>query len=272
MVTGATSGIGAVTARELAGLGATVLVVGRSPRKCRRQAERLAALTGSRVEGLVADLSSQQEVRRLAHDFRSRFPRLDVLVNNAGSYFMTRQLTVDGLERTLALNHLAPFLLTNLLLDLLVASPSARVVNVSSSAHEQGTIDFEDLQFRQRYDRLEAYARSKLCNLLFTYELARRLRGTRATANALHPGVVATNLGIDNGWLRVKLRNLLKRSMMSPKEGARTSVYLASAPEVEGLTGRYYFECKEVRSSEASHDLAASERLWRVSEELTGLR
>jgi NAD(P)-dependent dehydrogenase (short-subunit alcohol dehydrogenase family) len=275
MVSGATSGIGAATARELARLGATVIVLGRDRRRCARQVEIIRRETGSRVEALVADLSSQRQIRQLAEDFRSKFQRLDVLVNNAASYFMRRQLSIDGLEMTFALNHLAPFLLTSLLLDRLEASSSARVLNVCSNAHTQGEIDFQDLQCERRYDRLQAYSTSKLANLLFTYELARRLKGSRVTANALDPGAVATNLGSDNGWLRgwlrVKLRNLLKRHLIRPEEGAKASIYLAVSPEVEGVTGRYFFRCKEVPSSIASHDHNAAERLWRISEKLTGL-
>jgi NAD(P)-dependent dehydrogenase (short-subunit alcohol dehydrogenase family) len=272
LVTGATSGIGAVTARALARLGASVVLVGRDAGRCARRRDAIRRETGSSVEALVADLSSQRQIRRLAEEFRARFARLDVLVNNAGSYFMRRRLTADGLEMTFALNHLAYFLLTNLLLDRLLAGEAARVVNVSSVAHERGRLDLTDLQGERRYDRLEAYAASKLANLLFTYELARRLAGTRATANALHPGIVATNLGRDNGWLRVTLRNLLDRSMIDPEEGSRTSVYLASSPAVEGVTGRYFYECKEVESSAASRDPAAAAALWTISEQLTGLR
>jgi NAD(P)-dependent dehydrogenase (short-subunit alcohol dehydrogenase family) len=271
MVTGATSGIGAVTARDLARVGATVVIVGRDRGRCARQAESIAREAGSRAEILVADLSSQRQIRHAAEEFARRHSALDVLVNNAGSYFMRRELTEDGLEKTFAVNHLAPFLLTSLLLGALLASESARVVNVSSGAHERAQMDFEDLQGARRYDRLEAYSRSKLANLLFTYELARRMEGSRVTANALDPGAVATNLGRDSAWLRVKLRNLFRRGLLSPEEGARTSVHLARSPEVEGVTGRYFRTCREARSSGASYDRAAAERLWRVSEELTGL-
>ncbi len=277
MVTGATSGIGAVTARELARLGATVVIVGRHVGRCARHVERIRReIPGALVEALVADLSSQAQIRALVEQFGSRRERLDVLVNNVGSYFMTRRVNADGLEMTFALNHLSYFLLTLLLMKHLRASPSARVVNVSSIAHEGLEIDFENLQGEKRYDRLVAYGQSKLANLLFTYELARRLKATRVTANALHPGTVATNLGSDNGWLmgwlRVRARNLLKRTMIMPEQGARTSIHLASSPEVEGASGRYFSECRPVRSSEASYDEASAARLWRISEDLTGLR
>jgi NAD(P)-dependent dehydrogenase (short-subunit alcohol dehydrogenase family) len=271
LVTGATSGIGAVTARELAALGATVVLVGRDRARCDRQARDVARRTGSEVVPLVADLSSQQQVRAVADAVRRLSPRLDVLVNNAGSYFMVRRLSVDGVEMTLALNHLAPFLLTALLLPSLRASRSARVVNVSSGAHARASLDLEDLQGERRYERLEAYGRAKLAQLLFTYELARRVRGTSVTSNAFDPGLVATNLGADNGWLRVKLRNLLTPGMVRPEVGARTGIHLAASPQVEGVTGRYFRECREVPSSAESRDEEAARRLWRASERLVRL-
>ncbi len=277
MVTGATSGIGAVTARELARLGGTVVIVGRQAGRCAREVERIQReAPGALVEALVADLSSQAQIRGLVQQFRARHARLDVLVNNAGAYFMKRQVSSDGLEMTFALNHLGLFLLTVLLVKPLMASPSARVVNVSSASHARQGIDFENLQGEKRYERLEAYGQSKLAVLLFTYELARRLKATRVTANALDPGTVATNLGSDNGWLtgwlRVRMRDLLKRTLITPEQGARTSIHLASSPEIEGATGRYFYECRPVHSSEASYDEASAARLWRISEDLTGLR
>jgi NAD(P)-dependent dehydrogenase (short-subunit alcohol dehydrogenase family) len=271
LVTGATTGIGSVTALELARLGGDVVIVGRRSDRCLREVARVHRATGGRVVALPADLSSLGQVRGLAEAFRSRFPRLDVLVNNAGSYFFRRELSADGLEMTFALNHLGHFALTLLLMRSLRASPSARVVNVSSAAHERWTVDFDDLRCDKRYERLAAYGRSKLANLLFTYELARRLKGTRITVNALHPGSVATNLGSDGAWLRVRVRNLVKRSMLRPEDGARTSVYLATSREVEGVSGRYFNQCRQIRSSEASYDETAAARLWQVSEGLSGV-
>ena len=273
LVTGATSGIGAAAALELARLGATVIVNGRSADKCAARVDAIRRQTGARVEVAVADLSSLDQVRRMANDVASRFTSLDVLVNNAGTYLFERTLTGDGLETTFEVNYLSHFLLTNLLLERLKASPAGRVVNVSSTAHADGRIDFDNLQGERHYERLDAYARSKLALLMFTYELARRLSGTRVTANALHPGVVATDLGSDNGfvrgWVRVKLRNLMGRSMISPAEGARSVVRLASSPDLAGVTGRYFDQGREVRSSPASYDEAVARRLWDVSEELT---
>jgi len=281
VVTGATSGIGAVTARGLARLGGTVVIVGRDPGKCAQQVERIKReIPGARAEALVADLTSQAEIRQLARSLASRHSRVDLLINNAGAWFLhRRQVSVDGIEMTFALNHLSYFMLTLLLLERLTASLSARVVNVSSIAHAHQALDLEDLQGQKGYDGFRAYGRSKLANLLFTYELARRLRGTGVTVNALHPGDVATNLGSNNGWirgwLRVKARNaknLMNGRMVTPEQGAATSIYLASSPDVEGVNGRYFQDCKELRSSQASYDEGTAAILWSISEDLTGVR
>ena len=272
VVTGATSGIGWVTVRQLVELGATVVVIGRNPRKTARVVECInRSRYPGRAEGLVADLSSQRQVRRVAEEFKARHRRLDVLVNNAGAWFLRRAVTEDGWEMTLGLNHASYFLLTNLLLDLLRDAAPSRVVNVASCAHERGRIDFDDLQSEHHYERMIAYAQSKLANVLFTYALTRRLEHTGVTANALHPGFVATNLGANDSWIRTKLRNLLKRSYISPEEGARTSVYLATAPEVANVSGRYFHRCAPVPSSAASHDEEVGERLWAVTAEHTGV-
>jgi retinol dehydrogenase-12 len=273
VVTGATSGIGRVTARALAERGASVVVVGRSRERCEATVETIRrAVAEPRVEFLLADLSSQAEIRRLAREVQARYPRLDVLVNNAGAMFMRRQESVDGIEMTFALNHLAYFLLTNLLLDRLKASAPARIVSVSSDAHHWAKrIDFEDLQGLRRFRGFHAYAQSKLANLLFTFELARRLEGTGVTANALHPGFVATNIFAGNGavgWLMRAGAGLLA---ISPEEGARTSIMLATAPELEGVSGRFFVHGKAVMPSRASQDQAAARRLWDVSEAMTGL-
>jgi NAD(P)-dependent dehydrogenase (short-subunit alcohol dehydrogenase family) len=276
LVTGATSGIGAVAARELCRLGATVVLSGRDAGRCARQLSRIRAeVPGARAEALVADLSVQAEVRRLAEAFTRRHARLDVLVNDAGAYYLRRQISRDGVELTLALNHLAPFTLTLLLLDRLLAAPAARVVNVSSVAHARSGPVLEDLQRERRYERIEAYARSKLANLLFTFELARRLAGTPVTANAVHPGMVATHLGANDGWLRARLRNaknLLRRTMVTAEEGARPLVHLACSPELEAVSGRYFDGLREAQPSPASRDEAVAAELWRASEVLTGVR
>lgn len=273
LITGATNGIGKVTALELAKKGARVVIVGRNAAKTEATAGEMRSASGdAQVDFFVADLSSQAEVRRLAEEFQHKYPRLDVLINNAGMYFAQRGETVDGFERTFALNHLAYFLLTNLLLDTLKASAPARIVNVSSAAHNTGPLNFDDLQNREYgMAGYRAYGQSKLANLLFTYELARRLRGTGVTANALHPGAVNTGFGKNNRGLVKLAMGLVSRFELSPEKGAQTSIYLASSPEVEGVSGQYFDQCKPVRSSPASYDEEAQKRLWEISAQMTGL-
>jgi retinol dehydrogenase-12 len=270
LVTGASSGIGAVAARELARRGAEVVLTGRDPARCAATAAEIKHRTGAEVQTLVADLSVQQQVRDLARQFRERHSRLHVLVNNAGAIFMNRQETADGLERTFALNHLAYFLLTQSLRDLLEASAPARVVNVSSRAHQGAVLDFDDLQGRRSYNGWRAYCRSKLANLLFTCELSRQLAGTGVTANALHPGWVATRFGGANGWLGHLWQFAANRLAIGPEEGARTIVYLASDPGVATVTGQYFAQEKVVEPSASARDPEAARRLWQVSLELTG--
>jgi NAD(P)-dependent dehydrogenase (short-subunit alcohol dehydrogenase family) len=220
---------------------------------------------------LLADLSSQAQVRRLVGEFQSRFSRLDVLVNNAGAIFTRRNLSTDGIEMTLALNHLGYFLLTNLLLDTLKASAPARIINVSSDAHQSGRINFANLQGQQRYGGWRAYCQSKLANLLFTYELARRLDGTGVSANAMHPGFVATRFGRNNRGMFALLIRTAQLTALSPEQGAETLIYLATSPEVEGITGTYFVKKRPVKSSSISYDQTAAQRLWQLSTNLTGL-
>jgi NAD(P)-dependent dehydrogenase (short-subunit alcohol dehydrogenase family) len=271
LVTGGTGGIGLATAAGLAGLGARVGIVGRDPARAEAAADRLRG-AGGQVDVFTADVSSQREVRRLAQEVLTAYPRLDVLVNNVGGFWSTRHTTENGLERTFAVNHLAPFLLTNLLLDRLRASAPARVVTVSSGAQSMGRIDFDDLQGERGYSGQRAYNQSKLANVMFTYELARRLEGSGVTANALHPGVVRTAFGQEDssGWMRVMLP-LARPFMKSPARGAETSVYLASSPEVADVSGRYFANSRPKSSSPASRDTAAAARLWEVSAQLVGL-
>ncbi|HET8643636.1 MAG TPA: SDR family oxidoreductase [Pseudonocardiaceae bacterium] len=273
LITGGTGGIGLATAVGLARLGARVGIVGRDERRCVAAAEHLATTTGNpAIDSFVADMSSLAQVRRLASDVLAAYQRLDVLVNNVGGFWATRHVTVDGLEHTFAVNHLAPFLLTELLLDRLKASAPARIVTVSSGAQLMGRIDFADLQGERDFSGQRAYNQSKLANVMFTYELARRLDGTGVTANVLHPGVVRTAFGAEDParWQRVLLP-VMRPFMKSPQRGAATSIYLASAPEVEGVTGRYFANRKPRKSSSRSYDTAAAERLWQVSERLVGL-
>ena len=272
MVTGATAGIGEVTAQALARMGADVILVGRSQQKCADTVTRIKEKTGnSSVECLLADLSSQAQIRELVAQFHNRYDRLDVLVNNAGGAFIWRQESVDGIEMTFALNHLNYFLLTNLLLDTIKNSSPARIVNVSSNSHYGANINFEDLEGKRKYWWNTAYGQSKLANVMFTYELARRLEGTKVTVNALNPGFVATDIGKNNGWYTRLVLWFLRLWALTPQEGARTNVYLASSHEVEGVTGKYFFKEKQVESDPASYDLEAARRLWEVSAEMVGI-
>lgn len=270
LITGATNGIGRVAARELASLGGQVVLVSRSPEKCAAVVEEIKQATGNpRVEFIAADLSSQEGVQHVAHEFKKRHTRLDVLLNNAGALFIARQLSADGIEMTLALNHLSYFYLTILLLDVLKASGPARIVNVSSDAHKGARINFDDLQMEKGYTGLGAYGQSKLANVLFTYELVRKLEGSRVTANALHPGFVNTGFAKNNGWLvKFGMDVLLAPFQRKPEEGAKTSIFLAASPEVEGVTGKYFENSKAIPSDPASYNHASAERLWRVSLEM----
>ena len=272
LITGATSGIGRATALGLARMGAHLAITGRDRVRTEDAAREIRAAGGGQADMLVAELSSQSEVRRLAEEVLQSLSRIDVLINNVGGYCDTRHVTVDGLERTFALNHLAPFLLTNLLLDKLKQSAPARVVTVSSNAHAAGRIDFGDLQGERSYSGARAYSQSKLANILFSYELARRLPATSVTANALHPGLVNTSFGAeDPAGVQKLLVPLLRPFMKSPARGAATSIHLASAADLERVTGRYFANSKPTRSSKPSYDEAAAARLWQVSGDLVDL-
>jgi retinol dehydrogenase-12 len=269
LVTGATRGIGEVTARELARQGAAVTIVGRSPERAAASAARIKAATGASAEVLIADLASQAQVRRLAGEFLTRHQHLDVLINNAGAVFTRRAESADGIEMTWALNHLSYFLLTNLLLGALRAAPAGRIVNVASDAHRGAKINFDDPQFKRGYNGWRAYGQSKLANILFTVELARRLEGSGVTANALHPGFVASGFGHNNGTVFGILIGLAQRvAAIDTEAGAKTSVYLASAPELAGVSGSYFEKSRAVAPSPEAQDTAAAARLWQISEEL----
>ena len=285
LVTGGTGGLGLATARALAVKGATLVIAGKNASKGASAEETIKEETGNahnpqnaqnaQVEFMQVDLSSQQDIRRFAEAFQRKYPRLDVLVNNAGGYFWRREESVDGLEMTFALNHMGPFLLTNLLLDTLKASAPSRIVNVSSGVHTSEKINFNDLQLTRKYNGRVAYGRSKLANLLFTYELARRLEGTgvgaSVTVNALSPGLVATDIGTQGGGIALLGKRVIDRLMgQTPEQGAQTSIYLASSPEVEGVTGKYFTKCQPTDSSEYSRNQNVARRLWHVSEQLAG--
>ena len=272
LVTGATSGIGRATADALASMGANVGVVARNAAKGESITARLrAASANDRIELFVADLSSQGSIWALVEDVQRRYDSLHVLVNCAGDYYAHRHSTVDGLELTFALNHLAYFLLTRLLLDLLIASAPSRIVNVTSGAQSLGRIDFDDLQGERRYRGQAAYNQSKLANVLFTYELARRLDGTEVTANAVHPGVTRTRFGKADPNVAGRLSRVAQPFMRTPERGASTVVHLASSPDVGGITGRYWANLRPKSSSKRSYDLVTARRLWEISESLTGL-
>ena len=270
LITGASDGIGYVAARELARMGARVVMVGRNAAKTDAAVERIVAETGNpAVERLLADLSSQREVRRVAAEVLELLPRIDVLLNNAGAVFLSNKRSVDGLELTFALNHMGYFLLTDLLLERLRESTPARIINVSSSSHWQpGKFRAEDLPNPGGNRGYRAYGRSKLCNILFTYELARRLEGTGITVNALHPGLVQTNIARNNGLLGRVVNFFIGARGVDADKGAETLVYLSSSPEVDGVTGKFFIDCRAVPSSELSYDTELATRLWEMSESI----
>jgi NAD(P)-dependent dehydrogenase (short-subunit alcohol dehydrogenase family) len=273
LITGGTSGIGKASAVALAAMGADVVVVGRNPERGEAALEDIKAQSHSEsVELMLADLSVQSEVRRLAEEFLEGHDRLDVLANNAGLVQSKRTETADGIETTLAINHLAPFLLTNLLLGRLKGSAPSRVITVSSEAQRWGNMDFEDMQSRRKYRGFPVYGMTKLANIMFTYELAERLRGTFVTANCLHPGGVSTNFGKNNGGPMALFFRAAKPFMRTPEQGADTLIWLSSSAEVEGVSGKYFSDRKEIGAREIAHDPAARRRLWEISEELTGTK
>jgi retinol dehydrogenase 14 len=273
LITGGTSGIGKATAVAMAAMGANVVVVGRNQERGGAAVEEIKAQSHNEsVELMLADLSVQAEVRRLAEEFLERYDRLDVLVNNAGLVQSKRTETPDGIETTLAINHLAPFLLTNLLLGCLEQSAPSRVITVSSEAQRWGTMDFEDMQSRRKYRGFPVYGMTKLANIMFTYELAERLNGTGVAVNCLHPGSVGTNFGQNNKGIMALFFRTFKPFMRSPEQGADTLVWLASSPEVDGVSGKYFSDRKEIEAKKVAYDRVARRRLWEISEELTGLK
>jgi NAD(P)-dependent dehydrogenase (short-subunit alcohol dehydrogenase family) len=273
LITGGTGGIGRATAIGLAKSGARVGITGRDRGRAEQAADAIRRESNNgAVDVFVADLSSQSDVRRLARDVLAAYPRLDVLINNVGGFWAHRHETADGLEHTFALNHLAPFLLTNLLIDRLRACAPARIVTVSSGAQSMGRIDFDDLMGELTYSGQRAYNQSKLANVMFTYELARRLDGSGVTANTLHPGVTRTAFGAEDGTrVMAPIIAALRPFMRSPKRGAETSVFLASSPAAAGITGHFFENRKARPSQKASYDSVTTARLWEVSAALVGL-
>lgn len=273
VVTGGTGGIGLVTARRLVAMGAEVVIVGRDAERGLAATLSIREATGrDGADFLQADLSDLDAVRTVAGAISNRWDRIDILVNNAGGMFGKRQVSKQGLEMTFALNHLNYFLLTGLLLPKLLAAPGgARIVNVSSEAHRRMKLDFDDLQSEKSYKGLLAYGRSKLANLLFTHELARRLNPQRVTVNALHPGFVATEIGVRHGLMPAFAWWLVKFAAINPEQGAATSIYLASSPDVADAHGLYFHKCKPIKPSPAALDGDAALRLWEISSRLTGI-
>lgn len=271
LVTGASSGIGFETAKALAVRGAEVVMVSRASGDGAEKAAELKK-AGDNVTFMPADLSSMQEARALARDFKAAYPRLDVLVNNAGLFANERKTTVDGYELTFALNHLAYFLLTNLLIDVLKKSSPARVINVASEAERMGKIHFDDLMLEKNYNGWKAYGQSKLANLLFTFELARRLEGMGVSVNALHPGAVATGFGQDAQGFFMTLFKLFRPFFRSAEKGAETPIYLATSAELEGVSGKYFKDKAPIEAAEQAYDREAQTKLWRISEDLSRLR
>jgi len=269
LVTGATDGIGKVSARVLAELGAKVIIVGRNPEKSAIVLAELRSISGNEnIDLLMADLAVMQEVRDLAEQVISRYDRIDVLLNNAGGYFTKHEITSDGLEMTFALNHMSYFLLTNKLMELLKYSAPARIVNVSSDAHYGVDMEFENLNGEQEYKAWKAYQKSKLANVLFTYELLKKVPGN-ITVNCLHPGFVSTNFGHNNGGFFGPVLKIAQRiSAIDPEEGAKTSIFLCSAPEVKGVSGKYFYKCQPKTSSRESRNMDTGKRLWQISSDI----
>jgi NAD(P)-dependent dehydrogenase (short-subunit alcohol dehydrogenase family) len=271
IVTGATGGIGRVTARELAHRGAEVIIIGRNRERGAAAVAEAETASGGSGTFLAADLSSQNEIRRLAGEILNRHQRIDVLVNNVGGMFRRRRLSPDGIEMTFALNHLSCFLLTDLLLPALSRASAARIVNVASNAHRGVDIDFENLQGERGYRGLIAYKRSKLANICFTFALARRLAGSTVTVNALHPGFVATDIGARSDWMATITWRLVSLFAIDVEKGAQTPVYLATSEDVEGVNGQYFSECRPVEPSAPARDRDVQRKLWEVSAEMTGI-
>jgi NAD(P)-dependent dehydrogenase (short-subunit alcohol dehydrogenase family) len=272
VVTGATSGIGRATAGELARMGARLVLVGRDRTRGEDAAREIASATGNpAIDVMIADLASQRAIRELAAAILARHSRLHVLVNNAGVVNLHHSTTSDGIETVFAVNHLAYFVLTLLLLERLKASAPARIVNVASEAHRFGAMDFDDLGHARRYKAMRVYAQSKLANVLFTRELARRIAGSGVTANCLHPGTVATRLGQNNGRFATVVTKILAPFFRSPERGAETSIHLASSPSLEHVNGKYFVKCREATPSRKARDDDAAARLWAVSAAMTGV-
>lgn len=272
VITGANSGMGKATSIELARTGATVIMVCRDKKRGEAALKEVQNESGNHsVKLMICDLGSLKSIRAFCTEFKENYQRLDVLINNAGVILPGRHETTDGYELQFGVNHLGHFLLTNLLLDRIIASAPARIINVSSGAHKVGKIHFEDVNLKKNYQLWRAYGQSKLANILFTYKLAEKLKGTGVTVNCLHPGAVATNMGINRKTgFGTLITRILKPFFQTAEQGAATSIYLATSKEVEGITGKYFYRKKPISSSKRSYDKDLADRLWTLSEEMTG--
>ena len=272
VITGATSGIGEVAADRLAQKGARIVFVARDHHKGEEMRKHLRAVAGHTDHSVhYADLSKLADQKRVAKEIAGSEPQIDVLINNAGALFSSRQVTEDGLERTFALNHMSYFTVTNILLDRIKATPNARIISTASEGHRAARLNFDDLQGEEKFSGIGAYNRSKLMNILFTRELAKRLAGTGVTANSLHPGVVGTRFGSESGGLLQFGLNIVRNFMLTPEQGAQTIIYLASSPDVEGKTGFYWDKCKISTPTKAAQNDADAKRLWDVSAKIAGV-
>lgn len=274
IVTGSNSGIGKVTALEIAKMGATVIMVARSKEKGEKALEEVKSLSGNKnIELMLCDSASQQSIRDFVEQFKAKYKNLHILVNNAGAAIPEKHLTKEGLESTFASNHLGYFLLTNLLLDLLKASAPARIVNVASDGHKMGHIDFDDLNYEhKKYNSTQAYCNSKLANVIFNKELAKKLKGTNVTANSLHPGVINSNFSAGaNGIMKAFLK-IFKPFLMTVEKGAETQIYLATSPDVEGVTGEYFTKKRIASTTREAKDENIAKRLWEVSEKMVSIK
>ena len=271
IITGGTSGIGKETAIGLARLDWNVVITARDKNKAESTIEEIKNKTGKTISWIEMDLGSLSSVRNAASLIMTKYSRIDVLINNAGGIFNPRQVTKDGFEQTIGVNHLGPFLFTNLLMDLLKSSSPSRIINVSSTAHMMGRINFSDIMYEKKYSSMGTYSQSKLANVLFTYELARRLHSFGVVSNTLHPGVVGTSFSSDNTGIIAWFFKQFKKLLLTPEQGALTSIYLASSDEVVNISGKYFAKCKIKKSSPASYNTDTAKRLWELSEKLVGL-
>lgn len=273
LITGATSGIGKEEALALAAMGHTIVMLVRNETKALSVKNEIIASTGNKdIDSFIFDLSSMEEVRSVSQKIKLKYPVIDVLINNAGMIYPERKVSPDGYELTFALNHLGHFLLTNLLMENIIAAPQGRIINLSSEAHKFGTMNFDDINLEKGYGSMKAYGQSKLANLLFTFELQRRLAGTNVTVNAVHPGVVKTNFGNEYKGLVALMMKLVRPFMRNARKGAETVVWLASGPEAAELRGKYFKDKKAIASTKESRNIEKSKLLWDVSEEMTGIK